>query len=137
MRAVWVGLVLVLGCSATAPVPDRKAPVVAAPAPAAPDERDRLWALAPEGATLGIVVSPRGVAMLDRAVTTAQDVLTSSADFAALQAEVMHGLMRAFGTPSPTLAGFGLSHDKGFALFVVDGGRGERDAPPPDSATAS
>jgi hypothetical protein len=56
-------------------------------------------------------------------VTTAQDVLTSSADFAALQAEVMHGLMRAFGTPSPTLAGFGLSHDKGFALFVVDGGQ--------------
>jgi hypothetical protein len=126
MRAVWVGLVLVLGCSATGPVPDRKAPVAVAAAPAAPvapDERDLLWALAPEGATLGVVVSPRGVAMIERAVTTAQDVLTSSADFAALQAEVMHGLMRAFGTPSPTLAGFGLSHDKGFALFVVDRGQ--------------
>jgi hypothetical protein len=103
MRAVWVGLVLVLGCSSTGPVADRKVPAVAAPAaPATPDERDLLWALAPEGATLGVVVSPRGVALIDRAVTTAQDVLSSSADFAAIQAEVMRGLMRAFGTPSPS-----------------------------------
>src|SRR5262245_47148273 len=123
MRAVWVGLVLVLGCSSTGPVAERKAPAVAAPAaPAVPDERDLLWALAPEGATLGVVVSPRGVALIDRAVTTAQDVLSSSADFAAIQAEVMRGLMRAFGTPSPTLAGFGLGHDRGFAMFIVDDG---------------
>jgi acetyl esterase/lipase len=125
MRAVWVaGLVLVLGCSSATPVPARKAPAVAAPAaPAVPDERDLLWALAPEGAALGVVVSPHGVAMIERAAASAQELLTSSADFAALQADVMHGLMGVLGTPNPTLAGFGLNHDRGFALFVVDDGQ--------------
>jgi acetyl esterase/lipase len=123
MRALWVvGLVVVIGCKQTAPVPVASAPRVAKSpaAPAAPDERDLLWALAPEGATLGLVVSPHGVAMLERGAVAVQELLGSSPDFASIHGELMRGLLRVLGSMNPTLTGFGMIHDQGFAVFVVD-----------------
>jgi hypothetical protein len=49
MRAAWVvGLAVVFGCNPQASRPGLDPPLVAAPA----DERDALWALAPESARL-------------------------------------------------------------------------------------
>jgi hypothetical protein len=122
MRALWVaGLAAVVGCKQPGPGPVSRAPAApAAPAaPVQPDERDALWALAPEAATFGLVASPRGVAMVERGVLAVQDLLGSSVDFASINGELMHALLRTVGSTNPTLAGFGMSRDKGFAMFVV------------------
>lgn len=134
MRARWlVGLLIGLagvGCRQDAPAPPRTpvspAPHVAAPPapPASPTrEQDALWALAPEGTTLGIVASPRGVALVERGMLAIQEVVASSPDLAWLHSQVMQALLRRVGTVTPTLAGFGLTHDKSFALFVTDTGQ--------------
>ena len=120
-----VGLVAVVGCKQAGPAPVVGAPAATATpaAPAPPDDRDRLWALAPEGATFGVVVSPRGVAMIERGAVAVQELLGSSADFASIHSELMHELLRVLGSTNPTLAGLGMSQDKGFAMFVVDDGQ--------------
>ena len=91
----------------------------ASPAAPAPDDREPLWALAPAGATFGLVVSPRGVALIERAAVAVQELLGSSPDFAALNGELLHALLVGAGSMHPTLAGFGMSHDRGLALFMV------------------
>jgi acetyl esterase/lipase len=120
MRALWVvGLIAVVGCKQEGP-----GPVLSAPAArVAADERDALWALAPEGATFGLVASPRGVAMIERGLLAAQDLLASSVDFASINSQLMHALLRSVGSMNPTLAGFGLTRDKGFAIFVAGDGQ--------------
>jgi hypothetical protein len=121
MRASWlVGLIVVVGCTQ-----EHAARVSSAPtAPAAGvDERDALWALAPEAARFGVVASPRGSGMLVRGALAVQDLLASSADFATVNAELMHALMTQLGSLNPTLAGFGLTADRGAAMFVAEGGR--------------
>jgi acetyl esterase/lipase len=141
MRALWVaGLAAAIGCGQTGaakpaasapkaasttaarPAAPAPAPTPAAQTPAAPAaaaEREALWALAPDGATFGLVVSPRGVAMIERAAAAVQDLLGSSPDFAAMNTELMHLMLASLGSMTPTLAGFGMSHDRGFAMFVV------------------
>jgi hypothetical protein len=88
-------------------------------APATKD-LDALWALAPEGATLGIVASPRGTAMLERTALAVQAVLAGAPEIAPFRGELEQTLKEMIGTAKPTLAALGLTRDRGFALFVVD-----------------
>lgn len=115
MRALWAGLAVLVACAGEPAKPPGKP--VAKPAAAA-DERDVLWALAPAGSKVGIVVSPRGLALIEHAVLAVQDLLASSPDFAELNAELMLGMLRVLGTTNPTLAGLGLGRDRGLAVFV-------------------
>ena len=124
MRSAWaVGLVIAVACGQEATRPAVAPARPAAPAAAAPvpvsAEQDALWALAPAGARIGVVATPRGAAMIERGWLAAQDLLASSVDLAELNSQLMHALLTQLGTPSPSLAEFGLTHDKGFAAFVV------------------
>lgn len=82
---------------------------------------DELWALAPAGATLGVVVSARGVTMLESALNTTQgELLGQLPELAELLQKLPLDLPRGAST---TLAELGLSHDRPAALFVVDQGK--------------
>src|SRR5262245_12499619 len=134
MRTRWlVGLlagIVAVGCKQDAPAPPRtpaspaRAPAsaappvsTAAPLPTGPQigELDALWALAPVGTAFGMVISPRGVALVERGWLAIQELIASSPEFANTNARLMKGLLSTLGTLAPTLAEFGLSHDKGFA----------------------
>src|ERR1043165_4428189 len=114
MRALWVaGLVAAIGCKQAGPGPAVNAPVAKSSAPAGPttaagsssgsalvqaaqshEEQDRLWAMAPEHATLGVVVSPRGLALAERAAVAFTELMGSSPDFAQPNSAVMHQLLQ-------------------------------------------
>jgi len=79
------------------------------PAATAADERDALWALAPAGNEARHRGAARGVAMLERGALVIQELLASSADFAAMNAELMRELLTRMGTTNPTLATLGLA----------------------------
>jgi acetyl esterase/lipase len=118
MRALWAGLAVLIGCAGE----PAKAPAKPAVKPAAAaDERDALWALAPAGARVGVVVSPHGLAMLEHGALALQELLASSPDFAADNARLMRELLNTVGTTNPTLAGLGFGRDRGLAVFVGPG----------------
>jgi hypothetical protein len=83
------------------------------------DDRDALWTLAPEGTTLGVVASARGVAMLGGALLAIQERLASRVELSVLHSELMQALQSAIGSPNPTLTGLGLRDDGGLALFLA------------------
>jgi len=113
-----VGLVVVVGCKKEPPV------VTPTTAPATTKEQDALWALAPAGTRSGMVASPRGVALLERGALALRALLASSPDFAEADGKLMRVLLDATGSPNPTLADLGFTHDQGFAVFLLDGGDG-------------
>jgi hypothetical protein len=87
-------------------------------APAAPvstAEQDALWKLAPAGTKLGVVVSPRGVAMLDHAWADVRAFIAATPELAPMLVK----LANVVGTPDLSLASFGLTATKGAAMFVL------------------
>lgn len=84
-------------------------------------ELDRLWALAPQGATAGIIVSSRALAMAEHAwadvVTFAHTLPHAPRFMEPLESEIKAKL----GTTTPTLSSLGLARDKGLAVFVMKG----------------
>ena len=121
MRRAWlVGLAIAAGCGSEAKSPAPPPRPAAAPVaidPAA--EHNALWALAPTDARIGLVGTARGLAMVERAWHAFRELIGASVDLAQINNDLMHGLLTTVGTPDPTLAEFGLSHDHGFAVFVV------------------
>ena len=117
MRALWAGLAVLIGCAGAPAKPPGK-PAAKPAAPAVADERDALWALAPAGARGGVVVSPRGLALAEHGALALQELLASSPDFAADNAELMRELLERVGTTNPTLAGLGFGRDRGLAVFL-------------------
>jgi hypothetical protein len=113
--ALLVGLVVVVGC--------KQEPAAPRPpgAPASTTAQDALWALAPEGSQLGLVASPRGVALLERGARAILALLASSPDFAAPRDRLSYLLTEALGAANPTLAELGLSAGHGFAAFLLAG----------------
>jgi hypothetical protein len=77
---------------------------------------DGLWALAPAGARGGIVVTAKGVGMLERGYADVQKLVATVPDLAAAQARLTEALA-PFG-PAITLADFGFTPHKGAALFM-------------------
>ena len=79
-------------------------------APVSTADQDGLWKLAPEGAVFGMVVSPRGVAMLDHAWADVRGFMATEPELA--------GTLAKLGK-DPSLAGFGLTATKGGAVFMT------------------
>ena len=90
-------------------------------APASTKDQDALWALAPAGTKVGIVASPRGVKLLEEGALALKEWLAVMPELAAAKAKLEAELVKRTGSATVTLAELGLSHDKGAALFVVDG----------------
>ena len=112
------GLAVVSGCKS------ESGGGVASPVqPMATAEQDALWKLAPEGAIAGFVASPRGVELVERAVLAGRALLATAPELAPLAQKLEAALRDATGTPSPTLADLGLTHDKSLAWFMARDGR--------------
>ncbi|HEY1812493.1 MAG TPA: hypothetical protein VGG74_09120 [Kofleriaceae bacterium] len=86
-----------------------------AAAQASTAEQDALWKLAPAGTKLGIVVSPRGVAMLEHAWADVRAFIAATPELAPMLVK----LANVVGTPDLSLASFGLTATKGAALFML------------------
>jgi hypothetical protein len=116
MRALLVvGLVLGISCKQERPGPVTGGAIVEPMA----DDRDRLWTFAPEGTTLGVVVSARGVALLEAALFAIQERLASRPELSGLRSELTQVLQSAVGSSNPTLTDLGLSAGSGLALFMT------------------
>src|SRR5215207_3310875 len=85
-----------------------------------PPNSDALWALAPANARGGIVITARGVGMLERGYADVRGMLERVPDFAAAK-ERLDAAMAPFGS-AITLADFGLAPSKGAALFMMKDG---------------
>jgi hypothetical protein len=117
MRTHWlVCLVTVLGCKKEPAVPGVEAPA----APASTAEQDALWQLAPDGAMIGIVGSPRGLAMIERGAKAIDAMLARAPDLAPLHRKVLEAWTRATGSSTLGLAALGFSADQEFAMFGSD-----------------
>src|SRR5262249_13752840 len=82
MRSVLVaGMAVALGAAACKKESAAPGPSV----PASTAHQDALWSLAPEGVQLGVVASPRGVAMIERAALALETWLDAAPEFAELR----------------------------------------------------
>jgi type IV pilus assembly protein PilA len=116
MRMHWlVCLVAVVGCKK-----EPAAPGVEAPAAPSTSELDALWQLAPDGAQIGVVGSPRGLAMLERGAVAIDAMLAAAPDLAPLHRKVLEAWTHATGSSTLGLAALGFSANQGFAMFGSD-----------------
>lgn len=93
--------------------------------PTAADERDELWAMAPEGAAIGVVVSASGAAALERAVGALHALLTSSPEVAThgdTPSSLERRLIAIVGDGAPRER-LGLDRGRGLAVFVGSEGQ--------------
>jgi type IV pilus assembly protein PilA len=93
-------------------------------APASTVEIDALWALAPEGATIAIVASPRAVAMAEHAWLDVRRLLATAPELSSINTMLGKELQQIFAKQDVTLADLGLTPTKGGAFFVAPGGGG-------------
>lgn len=94
------------------PIPDAKATA----------ELDALWALAPEGALGGMVLSTRGLDQLEGGVGMLQAAVASAPDLAEHKRKLDELLRKTLGTTALTRAELGLAQSGGAALFAVGEG---------------
>src|SRR5688572_17823767 len=79
----------------------------APPSPSAPSstaDQDALWKLAPDGAVVGIVVSPSALTRLEAGVTAVNKALAAAPDLAPFKARLDQELEEVLGTSTPSLA---------------------------------
>jgi hypothetical protein len=88
-------------------------------APASTSDVDALWALAPDGATMGIVVSPRGLTMAEHAWQDIMSFVKSVPELAPSMPKLQQALQKELGTPTLSLAAVGLVPSKGLATFGI------------------
>jgi hypothetical protein len=82
---------------------------------------DALWDLAPAGTEVGLVASPRGLALaLDAFRTAAQ--LVETPDFTTLAPELDVITAALFGAPGAAPADAGIAAEPGFAMFITSAG---------------
>lgn len=111
MRALCVLLVLGAAChhggdSAGAPPPTV--------------DQDALWKLAPDGTKLGIVISSRGIAMIEHAAADVHAFMAKAPELAPVVAK-LDALLQGH---SLDLASYGLAPGKGAAAFFIDDNTG-------------
>lgn len=117
MRTHWlVCLVTVLGCKREPAAPGVEAPAALPPTA----EQDALWQFAPDGAMIGVVGSPRGLAMLERGATAIDALLARAPELAPLHRALQEAWTHATGSPALGLAALGMSANQGFAIFGSD-----------------
>lgn len=86
-------------------------------------ELDALWALAPAGSEVGVVASPRALALLDGARARMQENLAAIPELAQLAEIVQQGMQETFGSTDLDLAAHGLTVEKGAASFATKDGQ--------------
>jgi hypothetical protein len=84
-----------------------------------PKDADALWALAPEGATIGVVATPRALAMLEHGWHDLHAFVGKAPELADVARQLDDRLRELTGVADLTLADYGLTADKGAALFVI------------------
>lgn len=84
-----------------------------------PKEADALWALTPEGARLGIVATPRALAMLDHGWADVHAFVDKAPDLAPIAKAMDAQLAELTGAADFKLADYGLTSEKGGAVFVI------------------
>src|SRR5450432_2304176 len=87
--------------------------------PASTAEADALWKLAPEGAIVGVVVSPRAMQMTEHAWQDIHTFIATSPELEPVAAELEQALRTLPSGPDVSLASFGLSAQKGAAIFFT------------------
>ncbi len=92
-------------------------------APASTAELDALWAKAPDNAMIGIVASPRAIAMMDHAWHDMHAFLKAIPQFAPVEQEMTAELAKVGLAPDFTFADVGIGPAKGGAVFVADDGK--------------
>lgn len=86
---------------------------------ASPKDADALWALAPEGTRIGVVVTPRGLAMLEHGWHDVHAFVQKAPELAAAAHTLDDRLRALTGVPDLALADYGLTADKGAAYFGI------------------
>ncbi len=117
IRVLLVAALLAGGCKkdkAAAP------PTPAPKAPASTAEQDALWKLAPDGAIVGIVVSPSGIESLESGWLAIRKLIQTSPEMARAAARLEEDLTKAFGSSNVTLTDAGLGPAKGGAAFAFE-----------------
>src|ERR1700734_1278154 len=104
MRTRVVLLALLLGChNGASSLPSSTAPA----APASTDAADALWALAPDGVTVGVVATPRAVAGVEHAWQDIRSYLAAVPELHEASAALHAMLPDAVGSNGTTLAQLG------------------------------
>ena len=118
MRFAWIAVVIAVvgfGCKKDSPSPG---------APASTAEIDALWKLAPEGVTFGMVLSPRGMTMVEHAYGDVMKFLAATPDLAPQLAQMHAALTKAIGAGDLSWQALGISPQKGAAVFALPGKKG-------------
>jgi Tfp pilus assembly protein PilE len=118
--ACWIALVVaVVGCKK-----ESASPTASPGAPASTAEVDALWKLAPEGANFGMVVSPRGMTLVEHAWGDVMKFLEATPDLAPQLAEMRAELTKQIGAGEFSWQALGVSTQKGAAVFALAGHKG-------------
>ena len=107
MRTYLIVLVAALGCKKAAP-PHTRTTAAA----------DALWALGPEHAQLGIVVTPRALELIEGAGLRLQALVDGAPELAIVKDQLAPLLQRTLGGPFTGLADLGLDKSRGLAWFI-------------------
>lgn len=112
MTKLWP-LVLVAACGKSA-----------APAADVPSTRDAdaLWALCPDTATSGFVVTPRALEHVESALVEIQRFLGATPELAPVDEALSGAIANQLGGPFTSLTEVGLDRGKGLAMFDAPGG---------------
>jgi hypothetical protein len=110
MRTYLIVLVAALGCKKSAPAPSTAPARTTAAA-------DALWKLGPENAQLGIIVTPRALALIEGAGLRLQALVDRAPELAMVKGQ-LDALRQRLGGPFTGLADLGLDTSRGLAWFI-------------------
>ena len=112
MRKLWF-VVLVAACSKSSPP---------APSAASTTDADALWALCPDTATSGFVVTPRALQHVETGLVEIQRFLAATPELAMVQAQLDGAIRGQLGAAFGSLDEVGVDRTKGIAMFDAPGG---------------
>jgi hypothetical protein len=99
---------------------DKTKPPPSPTAPTSTAEQDALWALVPDNAVGGIIITPGALQRVDAAAAAIDKLFAAAPDLAPFKAKMEQAFEDAFGTKTFSLAAAGLTAKQGFAAFGVD-----------------
>lgn len=82
--------------------------------------QDALWKLAPDGAFVGVVISPSALTRIEAGFQAINKAFDAAPELAAFKGRMDQELEDVLGTPVASLAAVGFTSKPGIALFVVD-----------------
>ncbi|MGE0395518.1 MAG: hypothetical protein AB7T06_02245 [Kofleriaceae bacterium] len=113
MTKLWP-LLLVAACSKSSPAPD--------PSVASVKDADALWALCPDTATSGFVITPRALQHVEAALVELQRFLAATPELAPIHAQLDGAIRGQLGGAFTSLDDVGIDRTRGIAMFDAPGG---------------